>query len=256
MESDIGPILGAWKYAPGELNVRKIRGGNGSAKLQIRMDLGLMQLEWRGRPDALRPHGYGSLLDYYSQKQRDWEKAHGPGTFSLSHEDCSQLAQEAMKYYWRRIGFFELKEYQRAEEDAVHNLAILDMCYEYAEEDEDRQLAEQYRVFVTAHRVQAHALACLEAENHAEALGEIRRGIAEIEAFLAKIGQLDQISECPELLFLREWEGEVESTRPRTLREQLTADLQAAIETERFEVAASLRDRLRSLETEQAGRLP
>ena len=48
MESDIGPILGEWKYAPGELSVRKIRGGNGSAKLQIRMDLGLMQLEWRG----------------------------------------------------------------------------------------------------------------------------------------------------------------------------------------------------------------
>ena len=155
MERDIGPILGDWKYAPGELSVRKIRGGNGSSKLQIRMDLGLMQLEWQGRPDALRPHGYVSLLDYYCQKRSEWEKAHGPGTFSLSHEDCSELAQEAMKYYWRRIGFFELKEYERAEEDALHNLAILDLCYEYAEEDEDRQLAEQYRVFVTTHRVQA-----------------------------------------------------------------------------------------------------
>ena len=46
----------------------------------------------------------------------------------------------------------------------MHNLAILDMCYEYAEEDEDRQLAEQYRVFVTTHRVQARVLAYLEAE--------------------------------------------------------------------------------------------
>ena len=256
MERDIGPILGDWKYAPGELSVRKIRGGNGSAKLQIRMDLGLMQLEWQGRPDALRPHGYVSLLDYYCQKRREWEKAHGPGTFRLSHEDCYELAQEAMKYYWRRIGFFELKEYERAEEDAKHNIAILDLCYEYAEEDEDRQLAEQYRVFVTAHRVQARALACLEAANYAEALAEIRRGIVEIEAFLAKIGQLDQLDECPELLFLREWEGEVENTRPRTLRERLMADLQAAVEADRFELAASLRDRLRSLETEQAGRSP
>ena len=128
------------------------------------------------------------------------------------------------------------------------------MCYEYAEEDEDRQLAEQYRVFVTAHRVQARALACLDADNHAEALAEIGRGIVEIEEFLAKIGQLDQLDECPELLFLREWEREVESTRPRTLRERLTADLQAAVEAERFELAASLRDRLRSLETERAGR--
>ena len=36
-----------------------------------------MQLEWRGRPDALRPHGYVSLLDYYCQKRREWEEAHG-----------------------------------------------------------------------------------------------------------------------------------------------------------------------------------
>ena len=54
----------------------------------------------------------------------------------------------------------------------------------------------------------------LEAENYAEALTEIRRGIVEIEAFLAKIGQLDQLDECPELLFLREWAEEVESTPP------------------------------------------
>ena len=253
MESDISPILGGWEYAPGELSVRKIDGGNGAQKIQIRMDLGLMQLEWSGRPDATRPHGYTSLLDYYREKHQEWEDEHGPGTFSLSREDCWDLAQEAMKYYWRRISFFELKEYQCAEEDARHNLAILDMCYDFAENDEDRQLAEQYRVFVTAHRVQARALACLDDEAHGEAVTEIREGIVEIEAFLEKIGQLDQLDDCPELLFLREWESEVESNRPRSPRERLTAELQAAVEADKFELAASLRDRLRSLETEQSG---
>lgn len=253
MESDISPILGGWEYAPGELSVRKIDGGNGAQKIQIRMDLGLMQLEWSGRPDATRPHGYTSLLDYYREQHREWEDEHGPGTFSLSSEDCWDLAQEAMKYYWRRISFFKLKEYQCAEEDARHNLAILDMCYDFAENDEDRQLAEQYRVFVTAHRVQARALACLDDEAHGEAVTEIREGIVEIEAFLEKIGQLDQLDDCPELLFLRKWESEVESNRPRSPRERLTAELQAAVEADKFELAASLRDRLRSLETEQSG---
>lgn len=254
MERDISLLLGGWEYAPGELSVRKIDGGSGGQKIQIRMDLGLMQLEWNGRPDALRPHGYTSLLEYYQEQQLERESDRGPGTFSLSREDCWDLAQEAMKYYWRRISFFELKEYQRAEEDALHNLKILDMCYDYAENDEDRQLAEQYRVFVTAHRIQARALAYLDDDGHAEAVEEIRQGIVEIEAFLEKIGQLDQLDECPELLFLREWESEVETNRPRSPRERLAAELQAAIEADKFELAASLRDRLRSLETEQSGK--
>ena len=254
MESDIGPLLGGWEYAPGELSVRKIDGGSGDQKIQIRMDLGLMQLEWSGRPDAARPHGYTSLLDYYLEKKAKWDGDHAPGTFSLSREDCWDLAQEAMKYYWRRISFFELKEYRRAEEDAKHNLKILDMCYDYAENDEDRQLAEQYRVFVTAHRIQARALTCLDSDAHGEAVEEIRRGIVEIEAFLEKIGQLDQLDECPELIFLREWESEVETNRPRSPRERLAAELQAAVDADKFELAASLRDRLRSLETEQSGK--
>jgi hypothetical protein len=254
MESDIGPILGGWEYAPGELSVRRVEGGSGGKKIQIRMDLGLMQLEWSGRPDAARPHGYASLLDYYREKLQEWEAEHGPGSYSLSREDCWDLAQEAMKYYWRRISFFELKEYQRAEEDARHNLGILDMCYDYAENDEDRQLAEQYRVFVTAHRVQARALACLDDDEHGAAIAEIRLGIGEIEAFLQKIGQLDELGECPELLFLREWESEVESTRPLSPHERLTAELEAAVEADKFELAASLRDRLRSLETEQSSK--
>ncbi len=253
MESDIGPLLGEWEYSPGELSVRKIDGGRDGQKIQIRMDLGLMQLEWSGRPDAIRPHGYASLLDYYQEKKAEREGDQGPGTFSLSREDCWDLAQEARKYYWRRISFFELKEYQRAEEDAKHNLKILDMCYDYAENDEDRQLAEQYRVFVTGHRIQARALAYLDEDGHEEAVEEIRQGIVEIEAFLEKIGQLDHLDDCPELLFLREWESEVETNRPRSPRERLVAELQAAVEADKFELAASLRDRLHSLETEQSG---
>ena len=36
-KSDIGPILGGWEYAPGELSVRKIEGECGAQKIQIRM---------------------------------------------------------------------------------------------------------------------------------------------------------------------------------------------------------------------------
>jgi hypothetical protein len=250
MSKDINAILKGWEHVPAELRVRKIDGKDGRSKVQIRMDLGLMQLEWSGRPDASQPHGCISLLDYYQEKQQNWEVEGRDGNFTLSRQDCWGLAQEAMQYYWRRISFFELKEFERAEEDAEHNLAILDMCQDFAECEEDQQIARQYRVFVKAHRVQARALALLEHKDYDGALTQIREGIQDIEATLECQGQFEHLEESPELRWLKEWEGEVEGARPRSLEEQLSEDLQAAVEQDKFELAASLRDRLRVLGTD------
>jgi len=250
MDFDIGSKLRDWNYSSNELNVRKIEGIDGKPKIQVRMDLGLLQMEWEGRPDGLRPNDRDSQLDYFRSQQRIKEKKSGPGSFILSREDCWQLAQEAMKFYWRRISFFELKEYVLAERDARHNLGILDLCYEYAEAEEDRQMAEQHTPFVTAHCIQARALSHLDGDQHSKALVEIRGGITEIENYLRKTGRFDQLEHCPELHFLREWETEVESKRPVSLREKLSEELRSAIENDQFELAADLRDRLRSLKSE------
>ena len=139
MNNDISSVLGDWEYAPGELRVRKIEGRDGRAKIQVRMDLGVMQLEWDGRPDGVRPKECASLLEYYLDKLARSQEQDGIDSFTLSRDDCWDLAQEAMKFYWRRISFFELKEYALAEQDARHNLSILDLCYQYAEAEEDRQ---------------------------------------------------------------------------------------------------------------------
>ena len=248
MKEDVSRILSGWEYAPGELKVRKIVGADGLPKIQVRMDLGLMQLEWNGRPDACSPYGYRSLLDFYQAERRRWEGAHPHAPFPLSPQACQELAEEAMKYYWRRISFFELKEYEGAENDALHNLAILALCSCCAQTEEDRQLAEQHTPFVTAHRFQARALRRLEAQDYDGTLQEIRRGIEEIEGFLANLGNFESRENCPELCFLRNWETEVRKNRPLSLKEQLHADLQAAVQQEQFERAAVLRDRLRKLE--------
>ena len=249
MSKDISKILDGWNYEPGELRIRAIDGRDCKRKIQIRVDLGIMQLEWANRPDGSRPHDRCSLLDYYQGKLGESvETGDSEKCFVLSREDCWALGQEAMQYYWRRISFFELKEYEKAEADAEHNLAILDLCQRYAEHDEDRQVADQYRVFVTAHRIQARTLQLLQEEKHKDALDEIRRGICEVEHIIQD--QVDvgiEMEECPELKFLREWEKEVEGNRPLTSREKLHVDLQAAIEEEKFELAASLRDKIRRL---------
>ena len=110
-------------------------------------------------------------------------------------------------------------------------------------------MAEQHTPFVTAHCTQARALSHLDVEQHKKALVEIRGGITEIENFLRKIGRFDELENCPELHFLREWETEVESKRPVSEREKLSDQLRSAVENDQFELAADLRDRLRSLKS-------
>src|SRR5438132_8266711 len=68
---DILPLLKGWDYEAGTINVRKINGMDGRPKLQMRLDLGLLQMEMNGRPDGRRPHGCESLLEYFEEQLKD-----------------------------------------------------------------------------------------------------------------------------------------------------------------------------------------
>ena len=57
MSLDISDILEDWPFKPGEVNVRRIMGNDGREKLQMRIDLGILQMEISGRPDGKTPEG-------------------------------------------------------------------------------------------------------------------------------------------------------------------------------------------------------
>ena len=78
MKNDISHILAKWPYGDDEgLQVRRIEGRDGRPKLQLRIDLGLMQMEVTGRPDGQHPHGYASLLDYHRSQAQEHRREHG-----------------------------------------------------------------------------------------------------------------------------------------------------------------------------------
>lgn len=68
MNRDLTEILKEWPYEPGELHVRLIEGADGEPKLQVRLDLGLLQMNAEGRPDGEQPFGYDSLLEYHEAR--------------------------------------------------------------------------------------------------------------------------------------------------------------------------------------------
>src|SRR5437868_2516483 len=92
---DITPVLKGWDYEPGTVNVRKISGADGRPKLQMRLDLGLLQMEMQGRPDGLRPHGHESLLEYYESRLGEHKRRNGTELgFHLTRGQCQALREE------------------------------------------------------------------------------------------------------------------------------------------------------------------
>ncbi len=64
MTQDISHILRDWPYEGGQINVRLVQGDDDEPRIQMRLDLGLLQMEVSGRPDASRPQGFESFLEY------------------------------------------------------------------------------------------------------------------------------------------------------------------------------------------------
>ena len=61
-------LLSDWAFAPGQVLVRQIQGEDGRDLLQMRIDLGILQMETKGRPDGVMPEGFET---FYSHLQRD-----------------------------------------------------------------------------------------------------------------------------------------------------------------------------------------
>jgi len=248
MDKDIGPIIEGWDYKPAEVSVRRIRGLDDKEKIQIRVDLGVLQIEVEGRPDGKRPFGRKSLLEYYESLVEAHRRRYGSDDgFTLTPNECAELEAEAMQYYHRRLAFFELHEYERAQQDAEHNLQLFELVKGYAEDEEDRVVLDQYRGFVLAHWTRAGALASLQRKRYDEAIQRIEVGIRKIEEFLQEYEDEDFIEEDEELDYFREWLEEVRGEKPLTARERLERELEEAIGREEFERAAQLRDRIQNM---------
>lgn len=248
MNKDIGPILEGWGFRPDEVTVRKVPGIDGREKIQLRLELGLYQMEMTGRPDGTRPHGHESLLDHYLSVLVEHRTKYGSEErFKLNSEDCTRLRMESLQYYHRRISLFELKDYRAAERDADHNLQIMDLLKQHAENEADRMLSEQYRAFVLMDRTKARVHQNLARRDYRVALSQIDEGIELIEDFFKEHGRADLIEKAMEVGFLRNWRSEISQQIPVSEPERLELLLKEAVDQENFERAAELRDRLRDI---------
>lgn len=245
MNEDIGPILKNWRHVPDDVNVRIIRGSDGREKLQMRLDLGMLQMELDGRPDGRRPHRYESYLKYYTQKALQHKKEHG-SLLMLTPLDCWLLQQEAVQFYHRYLALMRLGDYRRVIRDTKRNLTVLDFVAEHTGNEEIVWSFEQYRPYVILMNTRAFASQSMDLQDYDKALEYIREGTHQLQQFYRlnhdRVGE-----ERPELDILRDWAVEIRRKRPISDRERLSGELRRAVQNEEYERAALLRDMLSEL---------
>ncbi|MBI1841024.1 MAG: UvrB/UvrC motif-containing protein [Verrucomicrobia bacterium] len=252
MNFDISHILDRWDYRPGEVMVRKIKGKDGQSRLQLRVDLGMLQMFAEGRPDGKRPNGFQSYYDFLVHQLDEHLAKHGSDeTFRLNPESCTRLHLEALQYHHRYICLLQLGDHAGVERDCMRNLNVFDFVSRYAGSLELAWSLRQFQPQSLMILTRARATPLLRKKNPGKAIDEIQSGIQMIRDFYDELDRPDLRDQSLEIESLQNWledlRGKSAPRRKPTRREALEAQLEQAVRAENFERAAQVRDQLRNL---------
>jgi len=246
MDADLKGILDSWPYDPDDC-VRIVTLGDGREVMQVRLALGVEQYELDGRPDGTRQHGVESELDYHLA-QLELARKNGSETgFRIEPDECVELFNEGVLYYYRYLHLFQFKDWARTVRDTARNLKLFDFLHSYATRVEDREYLEQWRPYVLRVNAVAAAMMALGENDHHRALKTVHAAAEAIEALPDIDEDTFRFERQRSIEALNELAAEIERNKPVTEVERLENQLLEAVSTERYEQAAELRDRIRVL---------
>jgi hypothetical protein len=242
---DIDFLLRHWPFEPGTVGSRIVEASDGRKVMQMRIEMGVLQMEITGRPDGLRPGGKETYLDYLNAQVIHWGDS-----FTLTEEHRIEIDREFLQFYHRRICCLALREFSQAVADADHTLAMMDFVARWSNDQEWKLTHEQYRPFVIFHRAQAAALAEVQKSDPEAAIEQINLALDRIRDVYVKVEaeeQFDQDQLVNQLTQLKE-SLRNEYNLGRTLAEQLDD----AVLAEQYERAARLRDEIAKRQNKQS----
>lgn len=250
---DLRRLLAGWEYEPSQITVRKIVGDDGSVKIQMRLDLGLLQMEPTGRPDGKRPCGFTSLLEHQESLRDEYLKKNGTALgFEIPPDVCQELREEAVQYYHRYLAEFVLEDFEGVARDTARNLRVLDLCRDHAREESDRVAVEQYRGYLVMMNTRAQAHVALRRGAFKTALARVKAGLNMIREVMADQGQAEAFDKATEVLILKALHDEIAARLPADPIERLEMELEKALAEERYEDACILRDRMAAVRVQQS----
>lgn len=279
MTQDISTLLNDWPYEPGRINVRLVERADGEQRIQVRLDLGILQMHLDGRPDGQQPEGFESLLDLveaqieasFEAPSRD-EPAPEDGTEAedldedrdssgplppprrsedaearLSSQQVSLLRDEAIQYYHRYLALLALEDFERVVRDTTRNLRVLDVIEKFAESEEDRSSVAPTRAHVTMMRARALASLALRDNEPKAAVAAIDEGIEALRRHFDSLGHTDMFERSTEVQVLQGMKQALMPKLPVSQKAELRKRLDDAVHQENYRLAAILRDELNSM---------
>jgi hypothetical protein len=251
VELDLDEVIKGWPFDPecGEQQAREVRARDGREVLQVRIELGVLQLEVTGRPDGVRPHGFDCYLDYLRHVAARGGTARGrkaPG-FLMSKERCGELDREFHQLCHRRMAWLALRRYDRAFQDAERTIALMDFVLRHGIDLEYVALHEQFRGIVLFDRALAGISMALKRNRPTAAVDAAREAIERLTTHQRVWWEQHDISDSPNPALVERLRNIEHAIREkflvkRTLREQL----ELAVKREDYEEAARLRDQIKA----------
>jgi len=249
---DISHILESWNYKAGEVMVRRFKGKDGVEKIQLRVDLGILQMNAEGRPDGKRPSGRASLLDLFQLKLKKHlaDNDDSDDEFALNEEDCSRLQLEILQYHHRYLCLLQLQDFKGAIRDARHNLGVFEFAERYAESDDLAWSLKQFQPHVLMVLSRARASEALAEGEYDVAIAHVEEGLDRLRNFYQSHAKPEMADNSGEIHSLEIWLDKIRSDRPLSSRELLEKALDEAVQKEDYERAAEMRDALKNLATD------
>ncbi|MSR33958.1 MAG: hypothetical protein EXS12_04055 [Phycisphaerales bacterium] len=245
--NDLTPILKDWHWQPGVFGVRTLSGHDGRLLIQVRLELGIIQMEADGRPDGNASGGFGSVLDRVRSPLTTLGGRHGSGAAGLGADDVSDLSGEILLFRQRAMACAVLELWPRVRRDALHNIEILELLWTRGMDNAQRARCESWR----AHEIKLHTRAevamALSAGRKLEAGVAIDRGLEALEKSFQRAGAAKEFERSIETQYLRGLRESLTLKLPASQQLELEQRMLIAIGCENFELAAILRDELRQM---------
>jgi hypothetical protein len=234
---DIDFILHHWPFKAGVIAARVVPASNGREVLQMRVEMGVLQMEMAGRPDGEHPGGAENCVDWLSELARV-----EPEPWVLNEIQCMEIDREFSQFYQRRVCCLALRRFAQAVADADYALRLMDFLAAHSPDPQWTLTHEQYRPFVLFHRIQASALLELENAGAEAAIEIIHQGLEQMREVFVKFEAEEQFEQDQLVLQLNAMKESLRSEYQvgKTLAEEL-AD---AVAAEEYERAARLRDQI------------
>src|SRR5258705_329153 len=207
MDFDISRLLDHWEYQPGQVIVRKFKAKDGKEKIQLRVDLGLLQMNAEGRPDGKRPFGYPSLFDYFQARLFKYVAAHNGSDegFKLKPEECAKLQLEAIQFHHRYICLLQLEDYPGVIRDGERNLALFEFVGKHAESEDLAWSLQQFQPQLLMILTRARGALALKSDDYSMAIQQVEEGLEKIRGFYQQTDRADVVDQSPEIQSLENW---------------------------------------------------